>query len=728
MKDRADHNATKDATNTTTEEQIGHATATRIILAIDVGSSSVRCTAYEYGHSATTSSEGDGDGDGDGDEKIATIPIPRCSSSIQRQGVEPISGAIRTNDLLDAVDCSVDEVLAKLGERSRDQLQNFRDFRVEAVGFSTFVMNMVAVDDTGELVALFGGNSTDRDKTTNHPETNGAATPTTTISVSYACNTPEVNKECQRLRQELGQEELDKLYQATGAPLHSAYALAQLRVLYETLDRTNPQTAQKIRKWQSLAGYCASKWTGRPHFPISYSEASWTGLLNVCDCTYETSALNLLPPECRAALPELADITQYRSGIPRFHSTEHHGGNKKTNPYWEKWPQLRATKIFPGIGDGACANVGSKCTTISRIAVTVGTSAAARMCLRHEASASGTETGSGSGSQPSCFSIPECRGLFCYRIDRNHLLIGGALTDGGSVVEWASRFLNLDKDRRAFRECLEETRGLVEAELDTESRAATTTTMQKDHHRDLTMVPFLSGERSTGFRDGAAGAVFGLTRETTPAHFLKASLEGVSLRLKAVLDLLLRLLVHHDERKISRDSDGDGDRDRDSGVKRNGGDDAGAKLGVEIRSAQIPVIVASGKALEANPVWRRMIADSSGLRVVLDEDTAEGTSRGVARLVAMSLWTSETSGAVGGESTPPASSDDADRELRSVTPSTEAASPKNPQQSLDYERHQEELNLYHISKPRPHATAKYAKKLQAQEGFIDSIAPFFSSP
>mmetsp|Transcript_26218 Transcript_26218/g.28214 ORF Transcript_26218/g.28214 Transcript_26218/m.28214 type:complete len:87 (-) Transcript_26218:313-573(-) len=52
-------------------------------------------------------------------------------------------------------------------------------------------------------------------------------------SISYACNAPEVNRECQRLRQELGPNELDRLYQVTGAPLHSAYALPQLRVLYK---------------------------------------------------------------------------------------------------------------------------------------------------------------------------------------------------------------------------------------------------------------------------------------------------------------------------------------------------------------------------------------------------------------------------------------------------------------------------------------------------------------
>jgi gluconokinase len=84
-------------------------------------------------------------------------------------------------------------------------------------------------------------------------------------------------------------------------------------------------------------------------------------------------------------------------------------------------PELRTAQLFLGIGDGACANIGSKCLTGSRIAVTIGTSAAAWVCLR-------------SGLSSSIITVPN--GLFCYRVDKSHILVGGgALTDGGSVIE-----------------------------------------------------------------------------------------------------------------------------------------------------------------------------------------------------------------------------------------------------------------------------------------------------
>jgi len=635
-----------------------------IILAIDVGSSSVRCTAYLYSGKNDT---------------IDTIPVgDGCSSSIQRSGVEPTTGTIRTNGLLEAVDSTVDEVLSKLRARFED---DEKMFTVEAVGFSTFAMNFIAVNDRGRLIPFDHNAGSDDDKNgkamfetegTMNTTSSNRHQNTTTVGISYACNSPEVHAECQRLRQELGPDALDKLYQATGAPLHSAYALPQLRVLYN--EGKSRLEGHKNHRWQSITGYCLSRWTNRKHLPITFSEASWTGLLNVRDCVFEESAIRWLPPDCRAALPELADFTDCVLGIPQFLNT-----NKTSrNPYWKKFPELRETKFFLGIGDGACANVGSKCTTSSRIAVTVGTSAAVRMCLRHQAS---------SLSSKLPFRIPECRGLFCYRIDRNHVLVGGALTDGGSIVEWASRFLNLEKDESAFQRCLTETRELVEAEYKEE---------QTNRHRNLIMAPFLSGERSTGFRDGAAGAIFGLTRDTTSAHFFKSCLEGVSLRLKAVIDLLLVVV---DCKKIE---------DRDSVEDKNADN-------IENTNTPLPVMVASGKAMEVNHLWRQMIADSSGLRVVLDEDTAEGTSRGVARLVAISLL---------------AEKEAADSEAKSSASArcNNDTDKKQKQKSLPaFAQHEEELYPFLTSEPRPIATAMYGNKLRLQEGFIDSITPFFCS-
>ena len=302
-----------------------------------------------------------------------------------------------------------------------------------------------------------------------------------------------------------------------------------------------------------------------------------------------------------------------------------------TTKYWDSWPELRDCPLFLGLGDGACANIGSKCSAASRIAVTVGTSAAARVCLRQ---------GVGSSSN---FQIP--KGLWCYRIDKSHVLVGGALTDGGSVVEWASQLLNLSTEE-AFLECLGKAQVLVDADH-----------AESSLHNDassLITIPFLSGERSTGYRDNATGAIMGLTRDTTPAHVLRSCLEGVTLRIRAILKLIV---------EASGNSD---DNDR-------------------------PIVVVSGKALEQNRLWRQMISDSSGLQVIFDEETHEGTSRGAARLVAAALAVEKDASA----------------------------------ESTSKYLVEEKIQSFTRCDARPRAQAYFDRTAQSQDQFIDALTPLY---
>lgn len=419
----------------------------------------------------------------------------------------------------------------------------------------------------------------------------------------------------------LGAETLHEMYQRSGTPLHTSYALPQLRAFYGNKD--NEAIAKTIDKWSTISSICLYRWSGRPQIqmPISYSEASWTGMLNFRTCSWDdqmvdlvetcdgvvqyteddllvdeeyTEGVDLLPPlaDFDAALPFL------REGIPRYND------DGSENSYWERWPELRSypMHLFFGVGDGAAANIGSKCSGIStseypvgsqRIAVTVGTSAAARVCLHLPLSLY-------PGVDESNITIPP--GLFCYRVHRDRILLGGALTDGGSVVEWARTMLNLQSNE-SFDACLGQVSEAYEQER---TMAGSSASM----HGEVTMIPFLSGERSTGFRGGAKGCISGLTRETTPSHVMYACLESVTLRICCILQLIHELCTSQSI----------------SGQKPNQ-----------------CIIVASGKALERNTLWRQMLADCSSMDVVVDDGSSEGTSRGVAMLMAASLQQSEFS-------------------------------------------------------------------------------------
>lgn len=168
-------------------------------------------------------------------------------------------------------------------------------------------------------------------------------------------------------------------------------------------------------------------------------------------------------------------------------------------------------------------------------------------------------------------------GLWCYRIDARRLLLGGALTDGGSLVQWMARTLRLDS--------------LAAAEA--QARALPPGAGQDG----LSILPFLSGERAPGWASHATAAVTGVTKATTPVHLYRAGLEAVALRLGRIVELLV------EARALA----------------------PGACVG------------ASGTALEKSPLWRQIVADVLGVEVALGR-VAEATSLGAALLMAEALF------------------------------------------------------------------------------------------
>jgi len=165
-----------------------------------------------------------------------------------------------------------------------------------------------------------------------------------------------------------------------------------------------------------------------------------------------------------------------------------------------RWPALANARWFPALGDGACANVGSGATGPSRIALTVGTSAAVRMVLPRP--------------PDQVWTVPE--GLWAYRLDRERAVLGGALSNGGNLLRWIWDTTGTDRD-------------------DATTKAAAALAPDST---GLTFLPFLAGERSPGWHDDASGVIAGLTLSTRPEHLLRAGMESVAYRLADVYDAL----------------------------------------------------------------------------------------------------------------------------------------------------------------------------------------------
>jgi gluconokinase len=155
----------------------------------------------------------------------------------------------------------------------------------------------------------------------------------------------------------------------------------------------------------------------------------------------------------------------------------------------DRLPRIADVPLWP---DAACSNAGAGCTERDRAALMVGTSGALRVLYESE--------------QPH----PK-PGLFLYLADARRVVEGGALSDGGNLYAWLERTL-------------------ADASGSLEERDP------RDH--GLTFLPFLGGERSTGWNPDARGAVHGLTFETTPLDLRQAAYEGVAFRFAAIADLL----------------------------------------------------------------------------------------------------------------------------------------------------------------------------------------------
>jgi gluconokinase len=264
-------------------------------------------------------------------------------------------------------------------------------------------------------------------------------------------------------------------HRRTGCVLHSSYWPAKLL----WLQREMPEAFGRTEHWVSPADYFYTRFFGGA-YGVGTSMASATGLFDQDEKRWDSEIIGVLPVQ-EAQLSAVSD--EPRSGLDR--------------EWAERWPGLRDVPWFPAVGDGACSNVGSGCTESDRLALMVGTSGAMRVLWRADS-----------------VEIPD--GPWCYRSDAEHYVMGGALSDGGNLIEWLRNTLRLPEP--------EETEKLLSQ-------------MDPDSH-GLTFLPLLAGERGPGWADLANGTVSGLSMSTRPVEILRAAMEAVAYRFAIIAETL----------------------------------------------------------------------------------------------------------------------------------------------------------------------------------------------
>lgn len=294
--------------------------------------------------------------------------------------------------------------------------------------------------------------------------------------------TPVLIWEDTRARQAVAElcQQLDPqaIHQRTGARLHTSYWPAKLRWLATAM----PHSFKKAAQLLSFGEYLHRRFLGKS--VCSLSMASGTGMLATRARAWDDELQRVLgvQPE---QLPPVGDLRDSVQGLlPEFAS---------------RWPALRDVPWFPAIGDGAAANAGSGCASEENWALTIGTSSAIRVVV------------------PPDEVVPS-GGLWLYLLDARRGLLGGALSEGGNLLAWLEATLKLPP--------------LTEAE-------ALIAALPPDGH-GLTILPFITGERSPGWHSEAAMDIIGLNAHTTPADILRASLEAIAYQLSMVYDELLQ--------------------------------------------------------------------------------------------------------------------------------------------------------------------------------------------
>lgn len=195
---------------------------------------------------------------------------------------------------------------------------------------------------------------------------------------------------------------------STGCPAHSSYWPAKLL----WLERNRPAEFAATRRFLSFPEYLFEKLFGESR--VSTSMASATGLWNQAGNTYDYATLEALP----IRRDQLADPSSMDKPLHNL-----------LDEYRALWPAFANCPWFPAIGDGAANHIGSGCLHANQFSLMVGTTGAMRVLV------------------PSPGSLPA--GLWCYRLDPNRALMGGALSNGGDVYAWLKHTLAMPKNLEA---------------------------------------------------------------------------------------------------------------------------------------------------------------------------------------------------------------------------------------------------------------------------------------
>lgn len=281
------------------------------------------------------------------------------------------------------------------------------------------------------------------------------------------------------------------LYDQTGCPIHWMYPL--YKILW--WQQIQPDVFDHAARFITLKEYVLQRLTGE--YVVDYGMASGSGLLNTHTLDWAEEICALIGIRREHLSPTLAPLTV----LPMIRSD-----------LVTELGLPAGAQIYLGSSDAANSSLGAGAVQPWQATCMVGTSGALRVI----------------SSLPVL--DPKHRS-WCYAIDRNHWLIGGAINNGGLAVAWLRDLLNGALSTQT-----------PHAELSFEDLIALASEV-KPGADGLICLPFFAGERSPNWNLNARGAFFGLTLNHDARHLSRALLEGIAFRLRSLDDVLQDIAI-----------------------------------------------------------------------------------------------------------------------------------------------------------------------------------------
>lgn len=277
--------------------------------------------------------------------------------------------------------------------------------------------------------------------------------------------------ESQKLRQRFDEK---KMHARTGCMLRASFWPAKLR----WLERVHHRKFTAVKHWMSPAEWLQVTLIGEANCALGM--ATGTGLFNPTKLTWDPDLLKY----CEVDAAHLGHVSDEPTPVAGRLAAQ--------------FPELKGVPWFPGIGDGAASNLGSGATRPGFAAINVGTSGALRV----------VEQGKEAHAP---------FGLFCYRIDCERWLVGGAVSNAGNLRAW----------------CLRELKLRDEATIETELAK------RPGPEHGLVVFPSWTADRAPTWAENVTGAVHGISQHTSAIDLLQAITEATYHRLARIAELVI---------------------------------------------------------------------------------------------------------------------------------------------------------------------------------------------